>query len=82
MPRYHYDLQTDRDEIGVVLPNVAASRAYALRYAGELLHDLEVGSRGQEYWRLDVRSEGRTLFSLVVELMASRSTIPSCKLMK
>ncbi len=69
MPRYYYDLQTDRDEIGVVLPDATASRAYAMRYAGELIRDLEVGARGQEYWRMDVRGEERALFSLVVEVM-------------
>ena len=69
MPRYYYDLQSDRGEIGGGLPDAAASRAYAMRYAGEMIRDLAVGARGQDYWRMDVRGEERALFSLVVEVM-------------
>lgn len=75
MLRYFFNVPDYTDEIGMMLPDDHAARRYAMDYTSDLLREMEIGSRGQEYWRMDVRLEGGCLaFSLVVELLpAARS---------
>lgn len=70
MPRFFFDTDdasAPADVDGVELPNLAAARDMALRYAGECLmsHPQDCWDRGE--WRLVVRDESRaTLFSVQV----------------
>lgn len=69
MPLFYYDLPSDRDDLGVDLPDVSAARVYAVRYASEVIRDLDVASDGRESWHMSVRGEdGTALFALMVEL--------------
>ena len=69
MPLFYFDLPSDWDDMGVDLPDVSAARAYALRYASELIRDLDVASDDRERWRMSVRGADDTaLFALMVEL--------------
>lgn len=76
MPRYHFDLQHDADELGCDLPDLAAAQAFARRYAGELLRE-GPETAIEDRWRMDVRQEGGpVVFSLVMELVPARAEAP------
>ena len=59
MPRYFFDLydgEDSLDDIGTVLPDRKAVRGEAVRYAGEILRDLDGKLSGEE-WGMTVRDE-------------------------
>ena len=63
MPRYFFDVHDDediRDDSGTEMPNPKAVRGEAIRFAGEMLKDID----GKE-WSMTVRDEtGRVVLSL------------------
>jgi len=74
MQRYFFDLQHEADAYGVQLPDAREAGRYALRYAAELIRDLDVDAHRQHYWRMDVRGEDEAaLFSVVLEMLPVRS---------
>jgi len=73
MGRYFFDLQHEADACGVELCDRRAAGRYALRYASDLIRDLDVDAHRQGYWRMDVREEdGAALFSVVLEMLPVR----------
>ena len=75
MPHFYFDVLGQPDEYGTDLPSIANARHYAMRYAADLIRDIDVGSRGPEYWRLDVRQDQQEpAFSIVVELLPIAQT--------
>ena len=70
MPRFHFDLHdgVDHPDVdGVILPDVAAARIEAVRYAGELLHGQpELFWRGEEWTMTVTNAERLALFSLTI----------------
>lgn len=67
MPRYFFDVYDDQelpDNIGTDLPDRKAMRGEAIRYAGEILKDLNGKLSGKE-WSMTVRDEtGRTVLTV------------------
>lgn len=72
MPRYHFhsaDGARERDRDGIVLPDDAAARTEAVRFAGEVLRDApeSLWNRGQ--WRVEVTDgDDALLFTVAVEV--------------
>ncbi len=75
MPRYNFgsvDGDRDPDVYGVELANDTAARAYAIKYAGEVLQSdpRTLSAHGQ--WRVEVTdAEGHLLFNVVTLAMDS-----------
>lgn len=75
MPRYHFgsvDRHRDPDVYGVELANDTEARAYAIRYAGEVLQSdpRRLAAHGQ--WRVEVTdAEGHLLFNVVTLAITS-----------
>jgi hypothetical protein len=71
MPRYHFhsaDGDRDYDRVGSDLPDEAAARLEAVRYAGEVLrwNAAELWERGQ--WRVEVTDDAGALLFTVITL--------------
>ena len=78
MPRYHFDLQDFRDQVGVDLEDEASARQYALRLAGDLIRDTSLDAGTRHYWRMDVRlGDERCLTSLVLEMLPAGPNDPA-----
>ena len=68
MPRYHFssvDGGRDWDPEGVDLPDQHAARAYAVRYAGELLQSEPEAVWDAGQWRVEVSDDAGTLLFTV-----------------
>ena len=71
MPRYFFDLADGRREVdrdGVDLPDVAAARAAAVRFAGELLSGEPEQLWEKHQWRVEVTGEDGALLCTVIAL--------------
>ena len=67
MPRFFFDVHDDRDihdSEGTELPSRQAVRGEAIRYAGEILRDID-GKLSNKEWSMTVRDEaGRVMLTL------------------
>jgi len=70
MPRYFFNVRdgtTVTDENGTMLPDLAAARKVAVRFAGDLLRDLGREPPADEDWKVEVTDEhGLILFTLLL----------------
>lgn len=69
MPRYYFHISEGHvipDPYGSVLPDLAAAKCFAVRYAGDLTCDLGAPFWEADDWRMTVADDqGSTLFALL-----------------
>ena len=66
MPRYFFDVQLNRDHVGIDLPNDQAASKEAMQYVREMQDTLAPGDR----WRLTVRRDIRIVYRIDLKTTA------------
>ena len=66
MPRYFFDVQLNRDKVGIDLPNEQAAWKEAMAYVREMQDALAPGDR----WRLTVRRDVRIVYRIDLKTIA------------
>ena len=72
MPKYHFNLDHERDEHGVELANLAAAKCEALEFASRHICDVANAFWDREEWTLTV-TDDRGLCLLQLHIVGTQS---------
>jgi hypothetical protein len=79
MPKFHFHLDDERDQDGLVLPDLAAAKCEALEFAARHICDAANVFWDREDWTLTVTDE-RGLTLLQVQIVGTQSAATSSKI--